>query len=120
MCPVYAKLMFSKKRRTCAAPRQKNIPFHRVFDELVSAKKNQDFLIFSSRVICKTKKPFKHFYYGETKHYHVVYSFENGKSDENKSIEICLYSFCRAFHGASSKRRIKILSFSQVEIYAKY
>jgi hypothetical protein len=34
-------------------------------------------------------------------------------------IGICSYSFCRAFHGASFIRKIKMLSFSQAEIYAK-
>ena len=34
-------------------------------------------------------------------------------------IGIFLYSFCRAFNGASFEKQIKILSFSQVEIHAK-
>jgi hypothetical protein len=34
------------------------------------------------------------------------------------AIEIFLYSFCRAFDGASLKK-IKMLSFSQAEIHAK-
>ena len=33
------------------------------------------------------------------------------------AIGICSYSFCRAFHGASFTRKIKMLSFSQAEIY---
>ncbi len=34
-------------------------------------------------------------------------------------IGICSYSFCRAFDGASFEKKIKILSFSEAEIYAK-
>jgi hypothetical protein len=36
------------------------------------------------------------------------------------AIELCLGGFCRAFDAASSERKIKVLSLSQVEIYAKY
>jgi len=36
------------------------------------------------------------------------------------AIEICLPYFCRAFDAASSERKIKVLSLSRVEIYAKY
>jgi len=32
----------------------------------------------------------------------------------------CLYNFCRAFDAVSSERKIKVLSLSRVEIYAKY
>ena len=35
------------------------------------------------------------------------------------ALEICSYSFCRAFDGTSFKKRIRMLSFSQAEIYAK-
>ena len=48
-----------------------------------------------------------------------LFHFEYGENHQNKSIEICLYNFCRAFHDASFKRKIKILSFSQAAIYAK-
>ena len=40
----------------------------------------------------------------------LLFHFEYGKNDQNKSIGICLYNFCRAFHGASFKRKIKISS----------
>jgi hypothetical protein len=36
------------------------------------------------------------------------------------AIEICLHCFSRAFDAASSERKIKVLSLSRVEIYAKY
>ncbi len=36
------------------------------------------------------------------------------------AIGICLYSFRRALYDASSERKIKVLSLSWVEIYAKY
>ncbi len=35
------------------------------------------------------------------------------------AIEISLYRFCTAFRGASFEKQIKILSFTEVEIYAK-
>jgi len=35
------------------------------------------------------------------------------------AIGISLYRFCTAFNGASFEKKMKILSFTEVEIYAK-
>jgi hypothetical protein len=52
--------------------------FHTAFVELLAAhlsKKNQDFIVFFSRDICKTKMSSKLFYHARTKHYHRGCSF---------------------------------------------
>jgi hypothetical protein len=36
------------------------------------------------------------------------------------AIEVCLHCFSRVFDAASSERKIKVLSLSRIEIYAKY
>jgi len=48
-----------------------------------------------------------------------ILTFNNLEKSSEQVNRDFSYSLCRAFHGASFKRKIKMLSFSQAKIYAK-
>ncbi len=59
-----------------------------------SFKKNQDFIVFFSRDICKTRMSSKHFYHAGTKHYHRGCSFWAWENYQNQLIRIYLHFIC--------------------------
>jgi hypothetical protein len=103
----------------CFAIGSYSYSFCRTFDD-ASSKKNQDIIISSSRDILKIKiKVFQIF--NMVGHCTIMWPihFEYRRHYQNKSKGICSYSFCRAFHSASCKKRIKIIRLISAEVFTK-
>jgi len=90
------------------------LPMHN-FQWCVFQNKNQEFITFSSRDICRRKKFPEHFIFSTTMS--VVHS-EHGKNHLSTSMGICLHSFRKVLHSASFQKKNIVLSFSQSQISA--
>ena len=93
--------------------------FSKASDGAYVTKKIKDFIVYESRNICKTTEFFKHFFTVGNSVIIQLPHFQHRKIQQNKLLEVSLDNFCRAFHSASFKRKIQILSFSHVNIYEK-